>query len=118
MRLMRLSLMMTSGLLAMAQQPLPVEELPERTIQVTTSVVLAPVTVLTPAGNYVNGLQKQDFRLYDNEKLQAVELDVEATPISVVVAIQANNRIGNFYLTPAPGGGAYYNASEKWFIKP
>jgi peptide/nickel transport system substrate-binding protein len=29
-----------------------------------------------------------------------------------------NNRIGNFYLTPAPGGGAYYNASEKWFIKP
>ena len=29
-----------------------------------------------------------------------------------------NNRIGNFYLTPAPGGGSYYNASEKWYVKP
>jgi peptide/nickel transport system substrate-binding protein len=29
-----------------------------------------------------------------------------------------SNKIGNFYLTPAPGGGSYYNASEKWYIKP
>jgi peptide/nickel transport system substrate-binding protein len=29
-----------------------------------------------------------------------------------------SNKVGNFFLTPAPGGGAYYNASEKWFIKP
>jgi peptide/nickel transport system substrate-binding protein len=29
-----------------------------------------------------------------------------------------NNRIGNFYLTPAPGGGSYYTASEKWFVRP
>jgi len=29
-----------------------------------------------------------------------------------------SNKIGNFYLTPAPGGGSYYNASEQWFVKP
>ncbi len=27
-----------------------------------------------------------------------------------------SKKIHNFFLTPAPGGGSYYNASEQWFI--
>jgi VWFA-related protein len=68
------------------------EELPERVFRAQANVVLAPVTVLTPDGRYVNGLEVRDFRLYDNDKLQDISLDVSFTPISMVVAIQRNNR--------------------------
>ncbi len=68
------------------------EELPERVFRAQANVVLAPVTVLTPQGRYVNGLEARDFRLYDNDKLQDIRMDVSFTPISMVVAIQRNNR--------------------------
>jgi len=29
-----------------------------------------------------------------------------------------SNKIGNFFLTPAPGGGSYYDAAEQWYVKP
>ena len=29
-----------------------------------------------------------------------------------------SNKIGNFFQTPAPGGGSYYDAAEHWYIKP
>lgn len=86
----RLSLMLLSGLLVWAQ-----EELPERVFRAGTNVVLAPVTVKTKSGAYVDGLEKNDFRLYDNGKPQKIELDVESTPISLLVAIQRNNRAGD-----------------------
>jgi peptide/nickel transport system substrate-binding protein len=28
-----------------------------------------------------------------------------------------NKKIGNFFLTPAPGGGSYYDAAEQWYVK-
>lgn len=68
------------------------EELPERVFRAEANVVLAPVTVLTRDGKYVNGLEARDFRLYDNDKLQDIRMDVSFTPISMVVAIQRNNR--------------------------
>jgi VWFA-related protein len=52
--------------------------------------VSVPVTVTDKEGNYVSGLEEKDFRLYDNEKLQAFKMDVSFTPISLVVAVQAN----------------------------
>jgi len=76
-----------SGLLCWAQ-----EEQPEQVFRTETNVVQVPVTVKTSNGGYVNGLQKADFRLYDNDKLQKTDLDVEFTPVSMVVAIQRNNR--------------------------
>lgn len=68
------------------------EELPERVFRAQTNVVLAPVTVTTQGGSYVNGLEAVDFRLYDNRKLQDISMDVSFTPISMVVAIQHNAR--------------------------
>jgi peptide/nickel transport system substrate-binding protein len=29
-----------------------------------------------------------------------------------------STRVGNFFLTPAPGGGSYYDAAEQWYMKP
>ena len=71
------------------------EELPERVFRTQTNVVLAPVTVFDQNDGFVNGLEAREFRLYDNEKLQDISMDVSFTPISLVVAIQRNNRNRN-----------------------
>jgi VWFA-related protein len=60
-------------------------------IRVTVQQVIAPVLVYDKKHNYVNGLQPDQFRLFDNEKEQNLtSVDVSYTPISLVVAIQAN----------------------------
>ena len=72
-----------------AQQPAPEDTV----IRTTVDVVVAPVTVLDSEGNYVNGLRPEDFHLYDNEKEQDIRVDVAYQPISLVLAIQANDRV-------------------------
>ena len=86
----RIILVLFSGLLLMAQQ-----ELPERTFRTTVSEVVVPVTVTTASGSYVNGLEARDFRLYDNEKLQDIRLNLTYSPVSIVVAIQRNAEVEN-----------------------
>lgn len=58
--------------------------------RVTTKTVLVPTTVLDKGGNYINGLTVNNFRLYDNEKLQTINQDFSYEPLSVVLVIQAN----------------------------
>jgi VWFA-related protein len=59
--------------------------------KVTLQQVIAPVLVYDKKHNYVNGLQPDQFRLFDNEKEQNLtSVDVSYTPISLVVAVQAN----------------------------
>ena len=55
---------------------------------IVTNVVIAPTTVLNKRGDYVNGLQLQDFQLFDNNKLQHIQQDVREEPLSLVVAVQ------------------------------
>lgn len=63
----------------------------EPLVRVTTQQVIAPVLVYDRKHNYVNGLQPDQFRLYDNDKEQnLISVDVSYTPISLVVAVQAN----------------------------
>jgi len=58
---------------------------------VTLQQVVAPVLVYDRRHNIVNGLQADQFRLYDNDKEQNLtSVDVSYIPISMVVAIQAN----------------------------
>lgn len=77
---------------AASQEQAPEESIPtiERT---TVTQVVAPVTVLDRAGNYVNGLQPQQFRLFDNGKEQDIKVDVAFQPISLVIVIQANDHV-------------------------
>ncbi len=56
-------------------------------------VVVAPVTVTDRDGNYVNGLQPYQFHLFDNDKEQDIKVDVSYEPISIVIAIQANDHV-------------------------
>ena len=59
----------------------------------TLQQVTAPVLVFDRKNNYINGLQPDQFRLFDNGKEQNLaSVDVTYTPISLVLAIQANSR--------------------------
>jgi len=75
---------------ALAQQQAP-EESP--LVRTTVDVVVAPVTVLDRDGNYVDGLQPHQFRLFDNDKEQDIRVDVSFQPISIVIAVQANDQV-------------------------
>ncbi len=91
------------GLLAcfvLAQQP-PSKQAPTPPVdlmnqpatigRITLQQVIAPVLVYDHKHNYVNGLTADRFRLYDNGKEQNLtSVDVSYTPISLVVAVQAN----------------------------
>src|SRR5215831_12426818 len=57
-------------------------------IPVNVNVVIAPTTVRDHNGNFINGLQLQDFQLYDNNKLQRITADVRDEPLSLVIAVQ------------------------------
>jgi VWFA-related protein len=87
-------------ILVVAQQP-PSKQAPAQPVDlltqppvigsITLQQVLAPVLVYDKKHNYVNGLEKDQFRLFDNDKEQSLtNVDVTYTPISMVVAVQAN----------------------------
>ena len=61
--------------------------------RVSTDLVVAPVTVFDRAGGYVNGIQPEQFHLYDNDKEQNIHVDIAYQPISIVIAIQANSQV-------------------------
>jgi len=60
----------------------------------TVNVVHAPVTVLGPDDRYVDGLEKQHFRVFDNNKEQEiVGFDVSFLPISMVLCVESSARV-------------------------
>jgi VWFA-related protein len=54
----------------------------------TVPLVVAPTVVTDSRGHYVDGLEERDLVLYDNNVPQAIHLDYEIYPISLVVAIE------------------------------
>ncbi len=77
-----------------AQNPPPAAEqgtIPTITVHVQT--VLAPVLVYDRDGNFVNGLQPDQFHLTDNSKEQNIHVDVSYQPISMVILVQANDAV-------------------------
>jgi VWFA-related protein len=76
-----------------AQQQGAAEAEAQPDFRTTVNIVTAPVTVLDRDGNHVEGLEPQQFRLFDNGKEQDIKVDVAFQPISLVIAIQANGRV-------------------------
>jgi len=62
-------------------------------IRTGVNVVIAPTTVRDRNGDFVNGLQLQDFELYDNNKLQRINADVRDEPLSLVIAVQRSSNL-------------------------
>lgn len=60
----------------------------------TINLVTAPVTVTGPDNRYVAGLEKDQFRVFDNDKEQRiVGFDVSFLPISLVLCIESSGRV-------------------------
>ncbi|HLG95680.1 MAG TPA: VWA domain-containing protein [Bryobacteraceae bacterium] len=81
---------------AFAQNPTPEPSNQDQSIiRVPVNVVIAPTTVRDKNGEFVDGLQIQDFQLYDNNKLQTIRADVRDEPLSLVVAIQKSYNLND-----------------------
>lgn len=78
-----------------AQEPQPVPQSAPASpveardrIRVTSNLVVLPVTVKDGKGNLVAGLQRRDFRIFDDDVEQAISVfTAEAFPLSVVVLV-------------------------------
>jgi len=81
------------GLLTAQQSQIDSSSAPDLTIRTTVDVVTTPVTVYDRDGSYVQGLQPEQFHLFDNDKEQNIKVDVTYVPISIVVVMEASARV-------------------------
>jgi VWFA-related protein len=72
--------------LALFSQETPVIRVPVR-------LVAVPTLVFSKDNRLIPGLRKADFRVLDNGVPQTVHLDTDDAPVSVVIAIQANQDV-------------------------
>src|SRR5690348_11142097 len=70
---------------AVAQQP--------PTIRVPVRLVSVPTLVVSKDGKYIPGLSVDDFRVTDNNRPQTITMDLVTLPISLVVAVQADQDV-------------------------
>lgn len=63
------------------------------TFRTNVRIVMTPVTVTDRSGSVVSGLTPADFQLLDNGKRQKIDQDMASHPISMVIAIQANDKV-------------------------
>ena len=87
-------LVAAAGILALAGFAVYAQEgAAERVIRSNVTVVVAPTTVTDLDGNYVHDLKPSQFTLFDNDKPQTIKVDETFAPISLVVAIQADQKV-------------------------
>src|SRR5262245_3185820 len=79
--------------LSAQQSQIDSTSVPDLTIRTTVDVVTTPVTVYDRDGAYVQGLQPEQFHLFDNEKEQNIKVDVSYVPISLVIVLEASSRV-------------------------
>jgi Ca-activated chloride channel homolog len=72
------------------------EVLPKASIRVDSTMVLIPVTVTDPLNRFVTGLEKDNFRLFEDKKEQAVtQFSSEDAPLSVGVIFDCSGSMGS-----------------------
>ena len=65
-------------------------------IRVDSSLVLIPVTVTDPSNRYVLGLEKQDFRIYEDDTEQKIaQFSGEDAPLSVGLLFDTSGSMAN-----------------------
>jgi Ca-activated chloride channel homolog len=72
------------------------ELLPKANIRVDSTLVLIPVTVTDPMNRFVTGLEKENFKLFEDKKEQLVsQFSSEDAPISVGVVFDCSGSMGH-----------------------
>jgi VWFA-related protein len=89
------------GILLLSAQSPP----PATTIRVPVRLVTAPTLVFSKDGRLIPGLQRADFHVFDNGRLQEPALDTSLRPLSIAIAVQANQDVRE-YLPFVTGAGA------------
>jgi Ca-activated chloride channel family protein len=81
------------------QRPKPApktELLPKASIRVDSTLVLIPVTVTDPMNRFVTGLEKENFKVFEDKKEQEVkQFSSEDAPISVGVVFDCSGSMGH-----------------------
>jgi Ca-activated chloride channel family protein len=74
----------------------PKEILPKSSIRVDSTLVLIPVTVTDPLNRFVTGLEKENFRLFEDKvEQQLLQFSSEDAPISVGIVFDCSGSMGN-----------------------
>ncbi len=82
-------------------------------ISVTTNLVVLPVSVTDSNGKFVSGLQRQNFRVYEDGKLQNVTLFAEEdTPVSVGLLVDHSRSMGPRLTEVAAAVSAFAESSN------
>src|SRR5664279_5540736 len=69
----------------------PKEILPKSSIRVDSTLVLIPVTVTDPLNRFVTGLEKENFRLFEDKvEQQLLQFSSEDAPISVGIVFDCS----------------------------
>ncbi len=59
-------------------------------------LVTAPTLVFSKEGQLISNLETRDFHVFDNDRVQRATLDTSLTPISVAIAVQANQDVREY----------------------
>jgi VWFA-related protein len=69
---------------------------PRANIRVESTLVLIPVTVTDPYNRFVTGLEKENFKLFEDKKEQdIVQFSSEDAPLSIGVVFDCSGSMGN-----------------------
>ena len=72
------------------------EALPRGNIRVDTTLVLIPVTVTDPMNRFVTGLDKDNFKVFEEKKEQAItQFSSEDAPLSVGIIFDCSGSMGH-----------------------
>jgi Ca-activated chloride channel homolog len=89
----------SGGPVSIVPRPKPPEKhevLPKATLRVDANLVLIPVTVTDPMNRFVTGLEKENFRIFEDKKEQAITaFSSEDAPLSVGVIFDCSGSMGH-----------------------
>ena len=84
---------------AITPRPTPVpkaEVLPKANIRIDSNLVLIPVTVTDPLNRFVTGLDRENFKVFEDKKEQSVtQFSSEDAPLSVGVIFDCSGSMGS-----------------------
>lgn len=76
-------------------------------------LVFTPTTITDSKGHYVDGVAAEDLILCDNNVPQAIQVDWNPLPISLVVAVETNANSGPLSISWAAQGFCLTNYSRE-----
>ena len=91
----------------------PKEQQPTPSIRVDTSLVLIPVSVNDPLNRPVTGLEKENFRLFDDRVEQAIsQFAMDDEPVAVGLVFDTSGSMGDKLKTSRMAARQFFNTSN------